>query len=248
MKVDVFFSRPEGFVPVCRETGQSPCRLSTVRSRHGPCIMPLSLRRVSADLKLDRSPAWAATASSNPLPQKAARGSVIRSRHQPGRWPYPEASGERIFLDESRWQGIREYTATVSPMVRDPQPIQQCAHRQYRAMGNLPDARKRVDCYPQRSCTPPFIAQVQNLVPGCSCEVRLQSFSLESGLTKPEVTAALPLRNNTAETLFDKSLDCRLFALGQFPHLIIKTIRYLYGCFHMANHITSYGMMSNTWR
>jgi hypothetical protein len=31
---------------------------------------------------------------------------------------------------------------------------------------------------------------------------------------------------------------------GKFPRLFQEAIRYLYGCLHMANHITLYGRMS----
>ena len=90
-----------------------------------------------------------------------------------------------------------------------------------------------------------FVAQVEDLVPGRSREVRLQSFSLEGSLPKPEATAAVPFRNGPTETLFDNRLHRCLLPLGQLPHFFVKTIWNLYGCFHMANHTTWYGMMSS---
>jgi hypothetical protein len=36
-----------------------------------------------------------------------------------------------------------------------------------------------------------------------------------------------------------------LLPLSQFPHFLVKTIGYLYGCFHIASHNIVYGMMSS---
>jgi hypothetical protein len=86
---------------------------------------------------------------------------------------------------------------------------------------------------------------VENLVPGCPCEVRLQPVSLESGLPEPETATALTLRKGPTKTLFDNGFYGSLLSLCQLPHFFVKTIWYLYGCLHMANHITLYGKMSS---
>lgn len=75
--------------------------------------------------------------------------------------------------------------------------------------------------------------------------MRLQSVSLERGLSEPEAASALALGKGPAETLFNNGLNGSLLPLSQLPHFIVKTIGYLYGCFHIASHIISYGMMSN---
>jgi hypothetical protein len=97
--------------------------------------------------------------------------------------------------------------------------------------------RKPEDCCPQRSCAPFFVAHVENLIPGCSCEVRLQSSPLECGLPKLEGGATLTLGKSPAKTLFDNSLHRCMFPLGQLLHFSIKSIWYLYGRLHMVNHI-----------
>jgi hypothetical protein len=59
------------------------------------------------------------------------------------------------------------------------------------------------------------------------------------------VALALMFRYHMPEPLFDKRFQCCLLTLSQLPGLFKKTIWYLYGCLHMANHIISYGMMSS---
>ena len=88
-------------------------------------------------------------------------------------------------------------------------------------------------------------AQLEDLVPGRSRKVRLQPVALESGLPEPEATAALTFRDSPTEALFDNGLHCCSLSVCQLSHLIIKTVWYLYGCLHMANHITLYGKMSS---
>ena len=85
---------------------------------------------------------------------------------------------------------------------------------------------------------------MEDLVPGCPREVRLQAVSLETGLPESETAAALALRKGPTETLFDNSSYGSLFSLCQLPHLFVKGIWYLDGCLHMANHIILYGKMS----
>jgi hypothetical protein len=115
-------------------------------------------------------------------------------------------------------------------------------------MENLPDVRKPEDCYPQRSCAPSFIAHVEDLVPGCPREVRLQPVSLEGGFPESETAAALSLRKGPTETLFDNGFYGSLLSLCQLSHFFVKIIWYLYGRLHMANHITLYGKMSSNSR
>ena len=129
-------------------------------------------------------------------------------------------------------------------MVHDPQPIRQSGRRLCHAMESLPDVRKPEGCCPQRSCAPSFIAQLEDLVPGRSRKVRLQPVALESGLPEPEATAALTFRDSPTEALFDNGLHCCSLSVCQLSYLIVKTVWYLYGCFHMANHIILYGKMS----
>ena len=75
--------------------------------------------------------------------------------------------------------------------------------------------------------------------------MRLQPVSLESGLPESETSAALTLRKGPTETLFDNGFYGSLLSLCQLPHFFVKVIWYLYGCFHMANHIILYGKMSS---
>jgi hypothetical protein len=239
------FRQPTDFERSGRKSDQSPCRPSTVPSLRGPCIRRLFSRHGSADPPPVRSRAWGAIASSNPQLRKAGQGSVIQSRHQPGRSLYPEASAGHISLDGSRWQGIREGMATGLPVAHAPQPVERSGRRRTHARENLPDVRKPEDCYPPRSCAPPFIAQVEDLVPVCAGEVGLESFPLEGSLPQSKPTAALPFRNSPPETLFDNGLHCPLLPLSQLTHFLVKTIWYLYGCLHMASHIIKYGWMSN---
>jgi hypothetical protein len=112
-------------------------------------------------------------------------------------------------------------------------------------MESLPDVRKPEGCCPQRSCAPSFIAQLEDLVPGHSRKVRLQPGAFESGLPETEATAALTFRDRPAEALFDNGFHCCSLLVCQLSHLIIKTVWYLYGCLHMANHIKLYGQMSS---
>ena len=72
----------------------------------------------------------------------------------------------------------------------------------------------------------------------------MQPLSLESSFSELETAAPLTLRNSPAEALFDNGLHGSLFTLRQLPHFFVKAIWYLYGCLHMGNDITGYGMMS----
>ena len=97
----------------------------------------------------------------------------------------------------------------------------------------------------QRSCAPPFVAQLENLVPGRSREMRLEPVALESGLSEPEAAAALAFRDSSSETLFDNGLHGCLLSVRQLSHFFKKIVWYLYGCLHMVNHIILYGNMSS---
>ncbi len=76
--------------------------------------------------------------------------------------------------------------------------------------------------------------------------MRLQTLALESGLSVPESGVPFAFGDNPAESLFDKGLQRRPLAVGQLASLFEEAIRYLYGCFHMENHITPYTKMSMT--
>jgi len=68
----------------------------------------------------------------------------------------------------------------------------------------------------------------------------LQTLAFETGLSETEPAASLTFGNNPAETFDDKSLQCCPLPMGQLPGLLKEGIWYLYGCLHMANHITAY--------
>jgi hypothetical protein len=76
--------------------------------------------------------------------------------------------------------------------------------------------------------------------------MRLQAFAFKSGFAEPKTLAfaAMPLGNNFMKSFLDKGFKGRLLLMGDFARFFEKAIRYLYGCLHMANHITSYMRMS----
>jgi len=104
--------------------------------------------------------------------------------------------------------------------------------------------RKPAGCCPRQSCAASLVGQLKDLVPGHPGDVRLEPGSLEGGLPEPESTPALPFRHNTAQTHFDNNLHRCMLLLGELSYFFKETIWYLYGCIHMANHITEYGNMS----
>jgi hypothetical protein len=73
--------------------------------------------------------------------------------------------------------------------------------------------------------------------------MRLQTVSLETGLSESERLAMVTLGKGPAEVFFDDGFYGSLLPLCQLPHFFVETVRYLYGCLHMANHITSYAKM-----
>jgi len=220
-----YFSRPTGFVPVYRGSVQSPCPQSRVLPHHVPCIRPLSGLHVSEDPIPARSREWGEAASSNHLLQKAGQCSVIQTRLQPARWLYREVSAESKSLDESQWQGIREYTAMVSPTTVAPQPIQQCGHMRYHAKGHLPGAHRPADWCLRQSPAAAFIADIANVLPGCSFEVGLKSLSPESGLAELEASPPLMFSDDTAKAFFHKGFQCRMLLGGKLPCLFQEAIR-----------------------
>ena len=238
-------SQPADFEPSSLKSGQSPCRQSTTHSLRAADISSRCVHRAPGDRRRARSQGLLAATASSLLIQRARQGSVIQARPRPGRWRFPRVSGDYRFADASRWIGIREGMATVSPMTHAPQPIRPSERRRCHATENLPYVRKPEDCYPRRSCAPSFIAQVEDLIPGCSREVRVKSISLECGLPESETASALTLGKGPTETLFNNGFNGSLLSLRQLSHFIVKTIWYLYGCFHIASHIILYGMVSS---
>ncbi len=238
------FSQPTDFGQSDQKNGQSPCRRSTTRSLHAADIAIRSVRHAPGGPRRARSEGLPAATASSLLIPRARQGLVIQARPRLGRWRFPKVLEDCIFADASRWRGIRGCKAMGSPTAHAPQPIEQSGRRRRHAMKNLPDVRKPEDCYPQRSCASPFIAQVEDLVPGCSGEVRLESFALESSLPKPEATTALTFRDSPTETLFDNRLHGSLLPLCQSPHFFVENVWYLYGRLHIPNHIMLYGKMS----
>ncbi len=238
-------NQPMDCEPSDQKSGQSLCRRSTTHSLRAADISSRCVHRAPGDRRRVRSGGLLAATASSLMIQRARQESVIQARPQPDRWPFPKVLGDYRFVDASRWRGIRECLATVSPMAHAPQPIRPSGRRRCHATENLPDVRKPGDCYPQRSCAPSFIGHVEDLVPGCPREVRLQPLPLKTGLPESETAAALALRKGPTETLFNNSLYGSLLSLCQLPHFFVKTIWYLYGRLHMVNHITLYGKMSS---
>lgn len=78
--------------------------------------------------------------------------------------------------------------------------------------------------------------------------MRLQTVALESGLSKAEPSTPFAFRDNPAETLFDKGFQSCPLLVGQLAGLLKEAIWYLYGCFHMANHIIIYPDVNGIFR
>ncbi len=74
--------------------------------------------------------------------------------------------------------------------------------------------------------------------------MRLQAVPLESGPAEAEPTTPFPFGDNPAQTLFDKRLQSCPLSVRQLTSLLKEAIWYLYGCFHMANHIIVSAQMS----
>ena len=241
------FSQPMDCEQSDRKIGRSPCQQSTTPSPRAADIWSRCVRRAPVDPRRARPEGSLSATASSLLIQRARQASVIQARLRPGQSRFPEVSEDHRFAGGSRWRGIHERMATVSPMVHDPQPIRQSGRKLRHAMESLPDVRKPEGCCPQRSCAPSFIAQLEDLVPGRSPKVRLQSGTLESGLPEAEATAALTFRDRPTEALFDNGLHCCSLSVCQLSHLIIKAVWYLYGCLHMVTHITLVGQMSSAF-
>ena len=99
-----------------------------------------------------------------------------------------------------------------------------------------------------QSSAPSFVAQFANLHPGSAREVGLQTFPFKRGFSDPEPVSSLMLRNNPPETLFDEGLEGSPLSVGQLTSLFKEAIWYLYGRFHMANHIVADSEMSSADR
>lgn len=74
--------------------------------------------------------------------------------------------------------------------------------------------------------------------------MRLQTVALEGGLSEAEPLTLFPFGNDPTETLLDKGLQRCSLSVGQLASLLKQTIWYLYGCFHIDNHIARYTKMS----
>jgi hypothetical protein len=74
--------------------------------------------------------------------------------------------------------------------------------------------------------------------------VGLKAVSLESRLSKTETAAPLSVGDYPTKTLFDKGLQGCPLTMGHLARVFKKTVRYLYGCLHMALYIILYGKMS----
>jgi len=74
--------------------------------------------------------------------------------------------------------------------------------------------------------------------------VRLQTVAPERGLSETEPLTPFPFGNDPTETLLDKGLQRCSLSVGQLASRLKKAIWYLYGCFHIDNHITLYTKMS----
>ena len=75
------------------------------------------------------------------------------------------------------------------------------------------------------------------MVPGGPCQNRLQTLALESGPSENETVAPFAFRKNPAEPLFHQGLQGCPISMSQLANLLEEAVRYLYGCFHMADHI-----------
>ena len=71
--------------------------------------------------------------------------------------------------------------------------------------------------------------------------MRLKASPPKSGLAEPEAAALPVLGDNMAEPLFDEGFQGCLFPLRQFARFGKEAVWYLYGCLHIASHITLYG-------
>ena len=238
-------NRRAGFVSLHPESGQSPCLQSTTQSRHAPCIMPPPWHRVFEDPIHVPSREWGRVAASNHLSQREERGLAIPATLHTVQELSPEVWEERKSLDGSQWQETHEYTAMVLPMTPDLQPIRKSGHTRHHAMRHLRGARKPADCCLLQSPSASFIADVSNLIPGCSCQMRLKSLSFERSFAELEPGPPLAFGDDTTKTFFHKRFQRRTLLICKPASLFQKAIRYLYGRLHMANHIMLYGSMSS---
>ena len=207
--------------------------------------MPPPWRRVFEDPIPVRSREWGGVAASNHLFQREEQGLAIPARLHTVQGLSPEVLEERKSLDGSQWQETHEYTAMVSPMAPYPQPAQQSGHKRHHAMWHLRGAHKPEDCCLLQSPSASFIADISNLIPGCSCKMRLQSLSFERSFAELEPGPPLAFGDDTTKTFFHKRFQRRTLLICKPASLFQKAIRYLYGRLHMVNHIMLYCSMSS---
>ena len=72
----------------------------------------------------------------------------------------------------------------------------------------------------------------------------MQTVASERGLSEAEALTPFPFRNDPTETLLNKGLQRCSLSVGQLASLLKKAIWYLYGCFHIDNHIALNTKMS----
>ncbi|MBP1733408.1 MAG: hypothetical protein H6Q55_3837 [Deltaproteobacteria bacterium] len=218
------FSQPMDCEQSDRKIGRSPCQQSTTPSPRAADIWSRCVRRAPVDPRRARPEGSLSATASSLLIQRARQASVIQARPRPGQSRFPEVSEDHRFAGGSRWRGIRECMATVSPTAHAPRPIRPSGRRQRHATENLPGVHKPEDCCRRRSCAPSFIAHVEDLVPGCPREVRLQTVSLETGLSESEAAAALPLGKSPTEAFFDNGLHGTLLLVRQLSNFLVETV------------------------
>ena len=72
----------------------------------------------------------------------------------------------------------------------------------------------------------------------------MQPLALEGHFAEAESAAPFALGENAPQALFDEGFQCGALAVRQLAGLLEEAVRYLYGRFHMASHITGYGPLS----
>lgn len=70
--------------------------------------------------------------------------------------------------------------------------------------------------------------------------MRLYPLAGESDLTEAKSAAPLSFRDDSAKSLFHQGFQCGPLSMGQLTCLLKQAVRYVYGCFHTADHITAY--------
>jgi len=73
--------------------------------------------------------------------------------------------------------------------------------------------------------------------------MRLQASAFKGCLAKFEPPTLLVLGYNPAQTFLDEGFQGGSLTMRQLACFFKNTIWYLYGCFHMYNHIMAYGRL-----